>query len=264
VRQLYGSPQNGPDAGFDAVMAELAVADSPKSCISSEDFSLLYDRPDLLYRLRDAIRSAGFVPTVIVYVRAQVSYSGAIYAANVLSGYRLPFTTFLSDVISRGCYVWDGGFGPPFDYDVLLDAFAEIFGRDAIIVKPFRSDAPDTALLRSFMSILLPQFADLAYFSVPAKRANRTLTFAAVLRLLGAQNDFDEHLRFSPFRLRDVLRCWFRFAPSNRRLAARYVVRIPVFDFLDLVRALPIRRTLSMTRQLWQARRTLRKVTRAT
>lgn len=261
ARQLLrGEPPGGSQGGLDEIRAELQASSARVSCISSEDISLLYDRPEHLNRLHAVIVGAGWTPRIVAYIRPQASYGVAIYAANVLSGYRLPFTTFLADVFEHGCYKWDGGSGPPFDYHALLDAFATAFGREAIDVRAFRSDARDSALLLSFMRVLVPGLTDLGGFSVPPKRANRTLTFSSVLRLLGVENTIDQHVRFAPLTFAELVRFRSRFAPSNRHLFARYGVKLPVVEPIDFVRASALRRSPALTRQLWEARRMFRRI----
>ncbi len=255
VAQLLGTAPAGTAGGLDAIVDQLAASSAPVSCLSSEDVSLLYDRPELLARLRDAVISTGYQPQIVVYVRPQVSYAIAIYAANVLSGYRLPFTTFLRDVFEYGCYKWDGGSGPPFDYAILLDAFARTFGTGALHVRVFRSDARDSALLQSFVGTLLPALRDLRAFVIPAKRANRTLTFSSVLNLLGVENTIDQHVRFAPLTLTELARFVARFSGSNRLLRRRYGVPLPALEPADIMRALPLRRTPAMIAQLRLARR---------
>jgi hypothetical protein len=258
VRELLGNPRFAADAGcFERVAGELAATNAPVSCLTSEDFSLLHDRPEQLARLRDTIRAAGFEPKIVVYLRPQASYSIAIYAANVDSGFRVPFGAFLDDVIRRGRYFWNGGWGPPFDYARLLDAFAAVFGADNLLVRRFRSDAPDDALLVSFMAAILPGANGLAGLQTPPKRANRTLTFAGVLHRLGLENSFDEHVRFAPLTPAGLARVWLRFRGSNRELTLRYGVHLPVFEGADAIRTLPVRRTVALTRQLIAARAAL-------
>jgi hypothetical protein len=254
--ELLGEPP-WPSGGLAAVGAELASTDAPVACISSENISLLYDRPEQLKRLRDVIVESGFTPVIVAYVRPQVSYATAVFALNVLNGYRTSFADFYAEVIATGRCAWNGGYGPQFDYTRLLDGFSAVFGPGSIVVRRFSSDAPDAGLLRSFTRVLLPD-TPFARFDVPPKRANRTMTFPDVLRRLGTPNNFDQHVRFAPFTLPEILRFWLRFAPANRRLAAQYGTRLPVFEVRDLVRALPIRRTLALTRQYAQAQSALR------
>ena len=47
------------------------------------------------------------------------------------------------------------GFAPPFDYTDFLGRFAAAFGRDSLIGRPYRTTAPDDALIGSFERLLL-------------------------------------------------------------------------------------------------------------
>lgn len=260
ARELRGDSAYDPAyGGLTEVCAELARSAARTACLSCEDFTFLYDAPAALTRLRDGIRAAGFEPRIVVYLRAQASYCTAVYAENVRHGYRIPFDRYFADVLERGCYVWDGGSGPPFDYNVLLDGFARVFGRDAIVARRYRSAAADNALLFSFARLLLPHGVDLHAFTVPPVRYNGSLTFDDVLRLLGQGSEAPAApIRFTPLGIGQSLRLARRFAGPNLRLAARYGVVVPVLEPLDAALALPLRRSPSKMRSLRRARRALR------
>jgi hypothetical protein len=258
AKDLLGNPAFDPArGGLEAVVAELRQSTAHTACLTSEDLCFLYDAPGVLQRLRDGIRSAGFEPRIVVYLRAQASYCAAVYAENVRHGYRVSFADYFADVLRRGCYVWGGGTGPPFDYNDLLDGFAAVFGRSAIVGRTYRSSAPSTQLVHSFARLLLPAGVDVRTFTMPAIRYNGSLGFAGVLRLLGVTNDLSPRLRFTPLTLGSALRLSARFAVPNARLALRYRVAVPVLEPLDLALALPIRRTAAQTRALAQARAAL-------
>lgn len=259
ARELRGDPAFEPAAGgLAAVCDELARSDARAACLTCEDFTFLYDAPAALTRLRDGIRAAGFEPRIVVYLRAQASYCTAVYAENVRHGYRVPFERYFSDVLERGCYVWDGGTGPPFDYNVLLDGFARVFGRDAIVARRYRSAAADNELLFSFARLLLPPGVDLRAFAVPPGRYNGSLTFGDVLRHLGRGGEASAvPIRFTPLGISQSLRLARRFWGPNARLAARYGVVVPVLEPLDAALALPLRRSPSKMRALLRARRAL-------
>jgi hypothetical protein len=258
AKELLGNPAFDPTrGGLDAVVQELQRSDASVACISSEDFSFLHDAPQALSRLRDGIVAAGFTPRIVVYLRAQASYCSAVYAEGVRHGYRSSFDTYFGDVLRHGCYVWDGGSGPPFDYGTLLDRFAAVFGRPAIIARTYYSAAPNTALLFSFARLLLPAHIDLRSFVLPPTRYNGSLGFSDVLRRLGVPNDLSPRLRFTPLTLRKALRLCLRFTLPNLRLAARYRVVVPVLEPLDFALAFPIRRSPAKTVALARARRAL-------
>ncbi len=257
AKELSGSSQFKPArGGLEAVIGQLRQTDLNIACLTSEDLSFLHDNPAALIRLRDGVKAAGFEPRILVYLRAQASYCTAVYAENVRHGFREPFDHYLTHVLERGCYSWGGGLGPPFDYAVLLDAFADIFGMRSIVARPYRSGRADDALLISFARLLAPRSAFEA-FDIPKIRYNGSLNFTDVLRLLGVKDDVNATLRFTPVDLPKALRIGARFFLPNIRLAQRYHVFIPVLERIDVALALPFRKTRSKTVALKRARRAL-------
>lgn len=258
ARELKQSaPVDSKHDVLDAVADELRRSDARVACLSSEDLTFLWDRPAALIRLREAVCEAGFEPRIVIYLRPQAQYCTAVYAENVRHGYRTAFADYLNDVLTRGQYLWGGGSGPPFDYPRLLDAFEAVFGRDRIIVRRYSAAAPDNALLVSFANMLLPESASLEGFTMPATRYNGSLDFGGVLTRLGADHAIGERVRFAPLTISQTLRFGIRFGRTNAAIAARYGVRVPAFEPLDLGLALPIRRTRSKTQALVAARHTL-------
>jgi hypothetical protein len=254
-----GGAFDSEKGGLDAVAEELRGSDARIACLSSEDFTFLWDKPSALIRLRDAVLAAGFSPRIVVYFRPQASYCTAVYAENVRHGYRKPFEEYFHNILTHGQYVWEAGVGPPFDYPRLLDSFAAVFGRNSIIVRPYRSAAPNDAILFSFARILLPN-VDVTSFVTPTIRYNGSLDFGAVLTLLGSEQPIPARLRFTPLGSSQMLRLELRFRRSNAALARCYGTSVPAFEPLDLALALPLRRTPAKTRALLMARRALAEV----
>ena len=62
------------------------------------------------------------------------------------------------------------GFAPPFDYTDFLGRFAAAFGRDSLIGRPYRTTAPDDALIGSFERLLLSPQVNLLEFIMPEVR----------------------------------------------------------------------------------------------
>lgn len=257
ARELNATASPTVRTELDAVGNELRQSSATVACLSSEDFTFLWDKPAALERLRNVILQANFTPRIVVYLRPQVPYLIAIFAENVRHGYRKAFHEYLDDVLTRGHYVWGDGAGPPFDYDRLLDAFAAVFGRDALIVRRYRAAAPSRSLLISFARAILPTHTDFSSYVIPPTRYNGSLDFGSVLTLLDVQHTMEERMRFSPLGVAQTLRIWRRFRVSNANVAARYGVGVPAFEPLDLALAPPIRRTYARTRALIAARRLL-------
>lgn len=240
-----------------AMSAELRESTATTACLSSEDFTFLWDKPAVLAAFRDAIVAAGFTPRIIVFLRPQVPYVIAIYAENVRHGYRKPFREYLKDVLTHGHYVWGEGIGPPFDYGHLLDPFATAFGRDAILAQTYRATAPSASLLSAFARSIRPARLDVSRLRFPVTRYNGSLDFGGVLTALGLQHTVSDRLRFSPMNVAQTLRVGQHFRRANTALVERYDVKVPTFEPLDLLLALPIRKTRAKTRELVAARRIL-------
>jgi hypothetical protein len=242
-RELCGSPM---DAGSLAALSnELAQSDAAAACISSEDFSLLSRSPQALIAIRDAIRRAGFTPKIVMFLRPQVAYCVRVYAENVRHGFRTSLADYLDDVVRTGAYVWDSNAGMPFDYTVLLDSFAAVFGSDAIVARAYRVNAPNEALLRTFAGLLLPGPTALNRFQLPPTRLNASPAFVNVLKALSIDADIDPALRFAPLTLAATMRLVAHVAPANIRLRRKYGVTVAPCEPADVLQALPIRRTLN-------------------
>ena len=243
--------------GLDEFVDELRTSDKQVACISSEDFSLLSRSAEALTRLRDAVRTSGFTPVIVVYLRPQVSYCVSIYAEIVKNGNRKSFATYLDEIRQYGSFLWDGWPGPPCRYDFLLDCFSAVFGREAIIVRRYDGRAPSHALLRSFAELLIGSSIRHDNFVLPTKKFNPSFSFLSVLRTLGSDIHVKD-MRFAPLSVRETLRLAAMFHSANVDVARRYGVWVLPVEFTDILLALPLRKTVERTRALRQARRMLR------
>ncbi len=208
------------DAGFgglDDVVHELRRSDAHTACLSSEDFELLYNVPDAIPRLREAIEAAGFTPRVVVALRPQAGYCERIYAEIRKHGFPLGFDDFIDDVVRIGTFQWPApppvpvDYGPPFDYAALLDRFAQAFGAGALVVRRYRADRDDEELLRGLARLLVGHRDEAATRWVFPPRLNPTTAPVSLTA---------EQLR----------RIGTRFAPASARLARRYGVIVPAID----------------------------------
>ncbi len=257
TQELMAAPDFVPErGGLAELSAELASTSQRLACISCEDFSLLSRDRVALERLRDGIAGAGFTPVILAYLRPQVSYLVSIYAEIVKNGNYKPFPTYVRELREHGSFLWHGIAGPPFRYDRMLDDFAAVFGRPAIVARRYRSAAPDRALLMSFAATLLGPAAHALTFSYPRIRTNPSLTFGGVLRTFGYDVG-TEDMRFAPLGLREAIAVAWSFLPANLDLWRRYGVRIPPCEVRDLVLALPWRKNYRWTRAINSGRRIL-------
>jgi hypothetical protein len=243
--------------GLEDVVRELRESALPTACLSSEDFSLASRSRDTLITVRDAIAKAGFTPIVVVYLRPQVSYCLSMYAEIVKNGNCKPFVTYLREVTAHGSFLWNNIVGPPYRYDVLLDRFAAVFGKEAIIVRRYRPSAPSNDLLRSFTRLLVDSQTALDVFTFPRERFNRSLSFPRVLRALGSGESVLD-MRFAPLDVRETLALAATFERANRDVAQRYGVWVPPYEINDLLLAIPFRKSFARTVGLGRARRALR------
>jgi hypothetical protein len=253
-QELLGGQKFCPERGGLAdLAAELTHSEKQHACISAEDLSLASRSRETLRSLRDAIVRANYTPIIVVYLRPQVSYAVSMYAEIVKNGNRTVFRSFLRDVLDHGSFLWNGSLGPLFRYDILLERFADVFGGDAIVVRRYRSSAPPEALLRSFARLIVGAPIDARALVFPPERFNPSLSFPRVLRKLGNTSDWID-MRFAPLGLREMLMFAAPFFRGNLEVARRYGVWVPPFELRDLLLALPLRKSVSRTKHLADAR----------
>jgi hypothetical protein len=259
ANELLDRPTYEPArGGLAAIGNELADnTDAWSACISSEDLSLLHDRPDKLARMHETVRAAGFTPRIIIFLRPQASYVAAIYAEIVRHGYRSSFADYFEQVVADGRYLWSGNPGAPFDYRILLDGFARVFGRANVVTRGYHSGAPTPSLLDAFARVILPAHRRSTIFDIPRIRHNPSLDFAGVLRHLNIDQNLGAPLKFVPLSMTDTLRLGRRFLLPNLALAQRYGIFVPPAGPTEIAAALPFRRTRRETQALLRARRAL-------
>ena len=219
--ELSADPRFDPRHGTLAdVVGEIAAARAPVACLSSEDFEYLHDEPPRLRSLSDALGSIGYDAKAIVYVRPQADYAESLYPTLVQHGLAVGFPEFLGTVLRDGVFrMWRWIFR--FEYSVLLDVLAGAFGPDNVIVRSYRSGRGSDALLRDFLTIVSE-----------GTRGLRFEALAPVQRLNARADDG----RRGPVALVESLRIIGRFWRDNRRVRARYGVRLPCVERSDLWR----------------------------
>ncbi len=162
---------------------EIAASPLRDAIVSSEDFAIAYDKYDGLERLRDACVSAGYRPTIVVYLRDQASYARSLYAMWVIDeGLVVSFERFLAYVAEIEM-LSVGESRLPFRYDALLAPFARCFGRENVIVRPYRGDRSPEFLLHDFLALLDAPIA-LDEERVGVDRLNSTVSALAVMSAL--------------------------------------------------------------------------------
>ena len=252
--ELTGSSRFDPSRGtFDELLAELAETSAPDVCLSSEEFMLLFNRPRALKRLVVGLRAAGYTPTIVVYLRPQADYYESLYVEVLKHGYPLDFSFGLAHARA-----W-------LDYLPILNAFADQVGREQVIVRPFRRNAPSTDLLDEFVRIVAPRCRDVATDASPAmNRLNERLPFDEVYRLAATLLHREAALPgnpaskglFEPLSLVQILGIVRSYTWSNARVAQRYGVRVRCVSperFMRAFRALLGRDPVSAGHRRWFA-----------
>ncbi|HEV7180321.1 MAG TPA: hypothetical protein VGN11_10620 [Candidatus Baltobacteraceae bacterium] len=234
---------------------ELRRVGSPAAIITSEDLSLLYHRPETLELLNAAIRSAGYLPKIVVYLRPQAAYIESMYAERVRHDRNIRFFADFIDVICRtGDFVLENGVTHlPFRYTALLRPFADAFGRENLIVRAYESGRGTTHIYQDFLLAIAAAYSGFAATETRVRiaepRVNESLPFlglleTAYLTIFGGSfeetqpltimrqqyPDFPEELLMSRFALlshREALRILEVFAEDNKAVALEYGVSIP-------------------------------------
>jgi hypothetical protein len=221
---------------FEALLHEAAAADAPNVCLTSEAFELLHGDPAALQRLRDGLLGIGYTPAIILYLRPQVDYLESLYA-EIIKAWDCGFEEYLETVLSLGA--WRDSL---FEYDRLADSFANVFGRDRMIVRAYRSSSASASLLREFAGIIAPALP-FQRLRLPT-RLNPMAVFPEIIATRARQLACDAHhrmsakQRFDPLSLIDLLRIVVRFSRANERIARTYGAKIACVTQASLAREL--------------------------
>lgn len=242
------------------VIGEIRSHDPRVVCISSEDFAKLHREPDTLCRMRQELNSIGYQVKIVVYLRPQADYIEALYVELVKDGVELVkygaeplkygkqvrgFREYSAEILRSGAFALRVGGTADFDYRELLDTFANAFGKDSMVVRPYQGNRESEYLLNDFISVISAGHPISGLdFSPCRERRNQTLSFAkAVESLIANRRKFGKgnfapstssvpdgdfmHGPFDPLDLRDLMRIHRRFGKANRVVRQQYQVRIP-------------------------------------
>ena len=236
--ELRGDDRYDPAFGsVDDLIGELRASTARVACLSSEDFELLWYVPHAFARFCASVRSAGWTPRAIVYLRSQAQYCERVYAELLKHGYRTGFSQYLDEVLNAGTFAWGRGLGAPFDYEALLHFVECATESHETVVRAYHSGATGRVLLTEFARTL--GVTESSAYVVPA-RLNRTASFGEILRTLGQSGGLalPVTLPFTPLTARQAARVARRFGASNLALARRYGVVIPPVTWHELLRPL--------------------------
>lgn len=192
-------------------VAELRASDAHTAIMSAEDLSMLYSRPQAIETLAAAVRSAGFVPKVLVYLRAQPTYAESHYVERVKQGHIVPLKSYLEQILGEGRYAQpDSDIRLEFDYARLLAPFLEILGRENVMVRVFKANQAVGHVFQDFtqaLALLSPAFAATPFsLRVKHPRENDSLSFYQLLATAQMQLAPEEYERYKdePLAFRDA------------------------------------------------------------
>lgn len=256
----------GRSAHFDTLIADLGATECRTALVGSEDFSLLHARPDALQTMADGLRSAGYRPVVVVYLRPQAAFAESMYVERVKHNYIRALGSYVQTILTTGSYVPDGtAIHLMFDYTRLLDPFVRAFGRENVIVRPYDTRNGVEHIFRDFLSVFAA--VDAQFTNVPlslqvhAPRANDSLKFVELLftayknlhdgkvespetfgeRLVAMVREiapnFPDELFLSRYALlsrAETLTFLQRFAADNEAIEREYGVRVPFRSEADI------------------------------
>ena len=212
---------------WERVRAELAESPARVNLVSTEGF--WFEDPAEVKR---QLGPCGEVK-IVAYLRRQDAYMQSLYKQTVASGRKVDFATWMEEMGRRG------------DYLSVVDRWAEAFGREAILVRPYERDGATVDVVDDFFSLvgLDPQevIADIKRGSHNPSPRRELLFLLRAFNQLGLKVDYDK-LFYSVIgknkayvRSADLLNheecvaLLARYADANRVLAERYLDGVPLF-----------------------------------
>ncbi len=251
---------DGPASGqLEALAGELSGSTVPHAILSSEEFSLLHDRPNGLRALLECIQSAGYSIKILAYVRSQATFAESMFAERIKHQDVRTFSDFLAGVLDSGSFAAHGRC-VTLELSRLLAPFAELVGKENIHLHPYPVGNDPLAIFHDFLEALqqlVPGFNPATLkFDLHRTRMNESLSFGHLLGTafvslfpdVGLPNDPDEFIeahapslprqffdtRFSLLEHHDYERFLERFAADNRRVLDEYGVTAPLLSERDI------------------------------
>ncbi len=250
---------NASHAETHRLLGDLASNDAPNAILSSEEFSLLFERPSALQALVNGIQARGYLVKVLVYLRAQPAFAESMYAERVKHGNVRLFSEFIDGILQNGSFDASGR-RVTLQATELLAPFADAVGTEHVHVRQYLPGNDSLAVIHNFLdavSSLVPHFApaDLR-LDVHRTRMNESLSFGHLLGTAFVQlfpevglpdnpDDFiAQHVpavprelfdrRFSLLQRDDYERFLERFADDNRRVELQYGTTAPFSSDADI------------------------------
>ncbi len=172
---------------FAELLAEMEASGLPSAILSAEDFSLLGQIPGSLEALADGLRSIGYTPKILVYLRAQGPFVESMYVERVKHDHVRPVADFLSEVLRTGRYSPDGSILPlEFHYTRMLAPFANVFGKENIVVHTYEGARDLTRVFTDFFATFSNMAGIFSGTDVSIEIANPVINESlSFVRLLG-------------------------------------------------------------------------------
>lgn len=196
--------------------AELRESDKPAVILSSENFSVLFGRPERLEALRQALAAAAVDVEVIAVLRNPADYLESLYVELLKFDLQEQLDEFVAGALARGVV----GLGPReycLDYTRLLGPFAQVFGPASVHTLAYDPEDAVGPLLSACSPLLRLELptgsarSRLNARATPADGRRRELTQAerdALLRQFGPA--WSDALRTYPMGSPPARRRWWR------------------------------------------------------
>ncbi len=266
---------------LDETVAELRESSATHGFLSTEELHPLHGKTEALERLRDAMMSAGFTPAVIVYLRSQARYAESIYSEYAKHGTVNDIGSYVRGILDTGRFGDQRNYRIAFDFEPMLQAFADTFGADRMLVRPYRTDRGENYLYTDLLKAIGSITGGFSLRAVnPLPLANPSVTFRTLLENIrhaitteGALATVDDALgehgsnalideRFVLLSRDEMLAFNERFRESNERVHQRYGVDVnelnatflPPFDSTHWERQRLHRAILDRALEMWGLR----------
>jgi len=209
--QLMGHNSFDPAWGtLDDLIDEISSSDCQKVLLSSENFSLLFNKPARLRQLKESFEGIGCTPHISLVFRDVSEFADSLYITLLGYGLTLDYAEYSRRVAEEGLVTKDGT-TYCFNNAVLERSFADVFGEGAVTDIDY--DAKN--VVRSFLDTFdwfLEGALDAADLSI---RNNTTMDRVEGLRDL---------IRNGEARIADLEAEVERLTAEDDRLAARLAV----------------------------------------
>ncbi len=221
------------------LLAEMTTRALPLVVVSSEEFHPLHRFPQRLAFLRDAFAEIGYATTIVIWLRRQDTYAESLYVEYAKGGFIEPFSTFIRSITDLG-YITASETAPvmAFAYSTLLMPFLDVFGRENVMVKPYRMTTDPHGLPNAFLQIVSALRGGLALtnLSNPSPFENASLTFGQfIAHILHARGEKTREVlipgdlvdrRIALLTHDEVLALATRFLTDNERIQREFGCRI--------------------------------------